>query len=471
MTRIKRVLTGWAAAGLLAAAAQVQSAQAISEAQAYEIAKEAYFFAYPIVTMDATRRQVTNVPDNLSVPMRAPVNQFAHARAYPKADTRDVVRLNFDTLYSPAWLDVAREPVILSVPGASKRLYLLPMLDMWTEVFAVVGTRTLGERAANFAIVAPGWNGTLPPGVEKIVAPTSSVWILGRTQTNGPADYAAVHALQDGYTLTPLSRWGKSGAAMPAQAVDPAVDDKTPPVRQVMALDGVAMLGRLATLMQAYPAHASDYPMLLRLQQIGLQAGEPFSSATLSPARIETLNTAARDAQAEMIAAFKQGLGTRINGWSYSLEGVGTYGTAYRKRAIASMVGLGINLVEDTVSPSSFTDGDGQPYSGANRYVLHFDKHQLPPVDAFWSVTLYDNDGFQVANPINRFAVGDRDPLKYNPDGSLDLVIQHSAPGAEKAANWLPAPAGAFNLAMRLYSPQPAVRDGSWVPPAVKRLE
>jgi len=471
MTQIKRLLIGWTALGLFAIGGQAHSAQSISEEQAYEIAKEAYFYAYPIVTMDVTRRQVTNVPNDRTVPMRAPVNQFAHARAYPKADARDVVRLNFDTLYSPAWLDLKNEPVILSVPGASKRLYLLPMLDMWSEVFAVVGTRTIGDRAASFAIVAPDWNGTLPPGVQKIVAPTSSVWILGRTQTNGPSDYVAVHGLQDSYTLTPLSQWGKPSRPIADQPVNPAIDDKTPPVRQVMALDGVAVLQRLAQLMQSYPPHASDYPMLLRLQQIGLEAGKPFEVTSLSPARISTLNAAAKDAQAEMISAFKKGLGTRVNGWSYALEGVGTYGTAYRKRAIASMVGLGINVVEDTISPSSFTDAKGQPYSGENRYVLHFDRSDLPPVDAFWSVTLYDNDGFQVPNAIERFAVGDRDSLKYNADGSLDILIQHATPDANQASNWLPAPAGAFNLAMRLYSPRPQVRDGTWVPPMVKRLE
>lgn len=471
MKRVTTTLFGLAALGLLAVGAQAGAKDSLSEEQAYEIAKEAYFYAYPIITMDVTRRQATSVPDDKTLPMRAPVNRFAHARSYPKADSRDVVRLNFDTLYSSAWLDLSDEPVILSVPGASKRFYLLPMLDMWTEVFAVVGTRTIGDAAANFAIVPPGWRGELPPGVQKVVAPTPGVWILGRTQTNGPSDYARVHELQDGYRLTQLSQWGKPVLPPPRVAADPAIDGKTPPMRQVMAMDGVAVLTRLAQLMEKHPPHGNDYPILLRMQRIGLEAGKPFDVAQLGQARIKTINAAAKDGLAEMTAAFRKGQGTRINGWSYALAGVGTFGTDYRLRAIASMVGLGINVVEDTISPSSFVDADGNPYSGANRYVLHFDKANLPPVDAFWSVTLYDNDGFQVSNPIDRFAIGDRDALTFNPDGSLDIFIQKDSPGADKASNWLPAPAGAFNLAMRLYSPQPRVRDGMWVPPPVKPLK
>src|SRR5262245_39959797 len=182
------------------------SGQQIAEQQAHEIARDAYVFAYPIVTMDVSMRQSTNVPDAKTIPLRAPINQFAHARTYPRAENRDVVRYNFDTLYSFVWLDLSREPFVLSVPDTNGRYYLLPMLDLWTEVFSVVGSRTTGTKAGTFALVGPGWNGTLPDGVTKIAAPTSTIWILGRTQTNGPADYENVHKVQDGYKLTPLSQ-------------------------------------------------------------------------------------------------------------------------------------------------------------------------------------------------------------------------------------------------------------------------
>ena len=158
------------------ATTSAEQAQTMSEQQAYEIARDAYVYAYPIVTMDVSMHQSTNVPDAKTIPLRAPVNQFAHARTYPRAEDRDVVRYNFDTLYSPVWLDLAPEPIVLSVPDTAGRYYLLPMLDMWTDVFSVVGSRTTGTKAGNFAIVAPGWNGTLPEGVAKIVAPTSTIW-------------------------------------------------------------------------------------------------------------------------------------------------------------------------------------------------------------------------------------------------------------------------------------------------------
>jgi hypothetical protein len=447
------------------------SAQSAPPQEAYEIARDAYVYAYPIVTMDTSRRQSTNVPNADTVPLRAPVNQFAHARTYPRAENRDVVRYNFDTLYSPAWLDLAPEPIVLSVPDTGGRYYLLPMLDMWTDVFAVVGSRTTGTKAGNFALVAPGWNGTLPDGMTKIVAPTPSIWILGRTQTNGPADYDNVHKVQDGYKLTPLSQWGKAYAPPTNVQTNRAVDDKTPSLVQVNKLDGVAVLGRLAELMAVYPPHPNDYPILFRMRQIGLEPGKPFDPTKLDPALVKTINAAAKDALEDLERSGKSGagIGTHVNGWFYQTSAVGTYGTAYKLRGMGTLIGLGVNPAEDAVYPASFVDGDGKPYSGANRYVLHFDKGKLPPANAFWSITLYDKDGFQAPNAMNRFAIGSYDKLTFNADGSLDIYIQNERPGTDKEANWLPAPAGEFNLAMRLYSPRREVLDGTWTPPQVKK--
>ncbi|MFK0087314.1 DUF1254 domain-containing protein [Pseudomonas sp. NPDC090755] len=459
--------------GLLVGVALLSpAASAATLQETYEIAREAYVYAYPIVTMDVSQRQATNVADAASVPMRAPLDQFAHVRSYPRAETRDVVRLNFDTLYSSAWVDLSRGPVVLSVPDMADRYYLLPMLDMWTDVFAVVGSRTTGSKAGHYALVPPGWVGELPAGMLKIVAPTSMIWILGRTQTNGPADYEKVRKVQDSYTLTPLAQWGKAAVPRTAAAPDAAIDNTTPPLRQVNALDGVTVLSRLAGLMAKYPPHANDYPILARLRRIGLEPGKPFDPARLDAQVVDTINTAGRDALAGLRQASlrRAGLEQR-NGWASALRTVGTYGTSYEMRARASLIGLGANLPEDAIYPASFTDGDGKPYDGSNRYVLHFEKDGLPPADAFWSITLYDADGFQVPNAINRFALGDRDALKFNADGSLDLYIQHQSPGGDKQANWLPAPKGTFNLALRLYSPRQAMRDGSWAPPPVKRVQ
>jgi hypothetical protein len=462
-------------AGLLVALASTAS-PAVAEDSAQdmkEIAREAYLYAYPIVTMDASMRQSTNVPDAVSIPLRAPVNQFAHARTYPRAEDRDVVRYNFDTLYSMAWLDLAREPIVLSVPDTGGRYYMLPMLDMWTDVFAVVGTRTTGNGAGDFAIVSPTWAGKLPDHVQKIIAPTSIVWILGRTQTDGPADYDSVHKVQDGYRLTPLSQWGRPYTPPNGLSVDPSVDTKTPPFFQVNKSTGVAVLTRLASLLDQNPPHGNDYPILFRMRRLGFEVGRPFDPSK-DPGLAASINEAAQVSLKDIERAGKSGDGLiKVNGWQYALQTVGTYGTSYKQRAFATFIGLGVNLPEDAIYPASFVDGEGKPYDGASRYVIHFNRGELPPAEAFWSIALYDKDGYQVANSINRFAIGDHfsdRKLSFNSDGSLDIYIQAESPGSAKESNWLPAPAGEFNLALRIYSPKPEMREGRWAPPPVERV-
>ncbi|HEX4409669.1 MAG TPA: DUF1254 domain-containing protein [Xanthobacteraceae bacterium] len=450
--------------------AQPANAQSLSEQDVYSIARDAYLYAYPLVSMDVTMRQAFNVPNTSTISMRAPVNQFAHARAYPKADEKDVVRFNFDTLYSLAWLDLDREPMVLSVPDTGGRYYLLEMLDMWSDVFSVVGTRTTGTKAGNFALVGPHWSGTLPKAMTKIVAPTSAFWILGRTQTNGPADYDNVHKVQDGYKLTPLSRWGKDYTPPQKAPTDAAIDAKTPPLAQVNKMDGITMLTRLAALMSLYPPHPNDYPILFRMRALGLEPGKPFDASKLDPATVATINKAAKDALEDMPAGMRR-IGKIENGWNVLTQNIGTYGTSYEQRALIAAGGLGANLPEDALYPTAFFDTAGQPLTGANKYVVHFDKDKTPPANAFWSITMYDKDGFQVQNSINRFAIGDRDKLAFNPDGSLDINIQADSPGADKESNWLPAPKDApFQPTMRLYSPRPDVANGTWSPPGLQKV-
>jgi hypothetical protein len=446
----------------------------LSPEQVKALARDAYNYAFPIVLMDITMRQATNVPNAATIPMRAPVNQFAHARAYPKADEKDVVRFNFDTLYSLAWIDVSGEPMVLSVPDTGGRYYLLPMLDMWSDVFAVVGSRTTGTKAGHFAVVAPGWSATLPQGIDRIVAPTPLFWIIGRTQTNGPADYANVHKIQDGYKLTPLSQWGKGYTPPPNAAIDSAVDNKTPPKEQMERLDGVTVLSRLASLFSKYPPHPNDYPMLFRLRALGIEPGKPFDPSTLDATTVASINAAGKEAL-EGLAQSSKRIGKLVNGWNVVTENIGAYGTSYQQRADVALIGLGANLPEDAVYPTAFVDEAGQPPNGANKYVLHFDKGKLPPANAFWSITMYDDKGFQVPfqvpNAVNRFALGDRDKLTFNADGSLDLYLQADSPGKEKEANWLPAPKGVFAPTMRIYSPRAEVMDGTWPPPPLKLRE
>jgi hypothetical protein len=434
---------------------------------AYELAVDAYVYLYPLVLMDVTRAQATNVEHGGQLPMRAPTDTFVHVPAFPPAEFRDVVRPNFDTLYSVVWLDLSEEPRIVSVPAAGDNYYLLPLYDMWGEVFACPGVRTTGRDAITIAICAPGWSGTLPAGIRRYDAPTPTVWIIGRTEAS-VATYDKVRAFQAGMTVTPLSVW-PAAAAPAAGRIDPAIDQVTPPLRTVFAMDAATYFARAIALLGIHPPHAMDYPILDRMAAAGLEAGKPFDLAAASPEMQAAFAKAVPDAQARITQAQRR-FGTRANGWQMNVDVMGNYGTHYLKRATVELVGLGANLPEDAVYPLVFVDSDGHPFDGANgaRYVWHMSKEQLPPVRAFWSLTLYDNEGFQVANELDRFAIGDRDSLAFNADGSLDIVISHERP-AEGTSNWLPAPAGPFNLTARLYWPRPEALDGRWVPPAVVR--
>ena len=441
----------------------------VSEQEAFEIGVEAYQYFYPLISMDITRRVTTNVEAGVK-PGLGPMNAFHHFRAYPTAEFREVVRPNFDTLYSVAWLDLTNEPMIVSAPDTQARYYLLPMLDMWSDVFASPGKRTSGTGAAHWAVVPKGWEGSLPASVDRIDAPTPYVWIIGRTQTNGPKDYEAVHAVQDGYAVTPLSQWGQKARPV-AFTPDPTVDMKTPPLTQINTMPADKYFSYGATLMAMHAPHATDWSILARLKRLGIEPGRGFDFAKATPAVKAGLDRA--------VAAGLQGMKDKtptlakvVNGWQMNTDTMGVYGNFYLKRAIVAMVGLGANQPEDAVYPLCVADAEGQPLTGENDYVLHFAKNELPPVGAFWSVTMYDAEGFQVANPLHRFAIGDRDALKYNADGSLDLYIQSRSPGVEKESNWLPSPAtGVLGVTMRLYAPKPQVLDGRWAPPAVTRVK
>jgi hypothetical protein len=438
----------------------------INEQEAYEIGVEAYTYLYPLVTMDATRRQAVNVEAG-KVIGRGPMNTFTHVRTYPPADFRDVVRPNFDTLYSIAWLDLTKEPHVVSAPDTQGRYYMLPMLDMWTDVFACPGKRTTGTGESRFALVPPGWQGKIPEGLQRIDAPTPFVWIIGRTQTNGPKDYDEVHMVQDGYTITPLSQLGK--ASQPVKAtIDPTVDMKTPPITQVNTMTAGEYFARAAELMKLHSPHITDQSIIARMQRIGIEPGKSFDISKVDTTVKRALERAVPDGLKGMRAKI-QTLARVVNGWQMNTDTMGVYGNFYLKRAIVSLVGLGANLPEDAVYPLNLADADGKPLTGANKYTLHFGKTEIPPVEAFWSVTLYDKDGFSTANALRRYAIGDRDDLKYNADGSLDIYCQNDSPGKDRESNWLPAPIGDFNLCMRLYAPKPEVVDGRWVPPAVKR--
>ena len=437
--------------GVLGASPALTSARAegvfsdlVGDVEDFRAASEAYIYGYPLVTMEMTRRVMTNVA--AAEATRAPMGQFVRLRNYPDASYRDVTAPNADTLYTTAWLDVGKEPWILSLPDMKGRYFLFPMLDGWTDVFQVPGTRTTGTGAQTYAITGPGWKGTLPAGVVEYKSPTALVWLLGRIYCTGtPEDYAAVHALQDACKVYPLSAWGKDWTP-PAGKADASIDMKTAVRDQVNALSGVDYFRLLAELLKTNPPTAADAPILPKLAQVGVVPGKDFDPAAADPA---VLNRVPKISFGRIMLHFVTGPEIQnVNGWRFTTK-TGVYGTDYIQRALITAIGLGANRPEDAVYPTSLKTGGGllaRKYDGANKYVMHFPKGQLPPVKGFWSLTMYDENYFFVANPINRYSISARQNLKANADGSIDLYIQHDLPGPDKESNWLPAPAGKFVL-------------------------
>jgi hypothetical protein len=352
------------------------------------------------------------------------------------------------------------------------RYFLFPMLSGWTDVFQVPGKRTTGTKAQTYAITGPGWTGTLPEGVTEYKSPTGIVWVLGRIYCTGtPEDYKAVHALQDKVSVVPLSNYGKS-YTLPEGKVAPNIDVKTPVREQVHALDGAAYFKLLAELLKTNPPAKEDGPMVEKLAKLGIVPGKDFDIGKVDSSVAKALQAAPKPAQEKIMAELKN-LAAPVNSWTYSTK-LGVYGTEYLPRALVTAIGLGANRGKDAIYPTSVADADGKPYDGTNKYVMHFDKDQLPPVNGFWSLTMYDGDYFFVPNKLNRYTLSQRNALKTNIDGSVDLYIQNAPPGKEKESNWLPAPAGKFILMLRLYWPKetpPSLLDGSWKPPAVKKVQ
>ncbi len=436
-----------------------------AEDRTQEIATEAYIYAFPMVLMEITRR----VSFEGAIGLAASMNQFTHLRAFPDHNFSAVVRPNVDTLYSIAYFDVWKEPLVLTIPEGTDRYHLMPMIDMWTDVFACPGTRTTGSAGGHFAIMGPRWSGELPANVQGIRSPTSIGWIIGRTKTNGVSDYETVHAIQDGYRMTPLSHFGQTSSPPPAGRPEASIYPGTPPLTQVERMSSEEFFELFAKLLVENPPHEMDWPILARLRRIGFIAGETFDFSALN---VDVRDALERGAKAGLKLIEDQGQkGSFVNGWVIKTETMGSYGTAYLQRANVARIGLGANLVEDAVYPITIWDDQGEPYDGSRAYSLHFEADALPPVQGFWSLTMYNDEMYLADNPIARYAIGDRDKLRFNGDGSLDIFIQHKPPAEERRSNWLPAPAGRFDMVLRLYWPSPEVLTGEWVPPAIKRID
>jgi len=426
---------------------------------------EAYLYGYPLVMMETTRIQ--------SAKYIGPENQLRMVRQFPNAQFKEVVRPNVDTLYTTAFISMKEGPWAFEMPANNKRYELMPFMDAWTNVFASPGTRTSGNQGGTYLLAGPEWNGQVPKGMTLLKSPTDMVWLIGRTQTNGTADFATVHELQNRLRL---SKWPQPPDSLSASTdskrdAQPSwqvsTEPSLTPVAQMKALNTTEFFNRLMKLMVSNPPSPEDAPLLARLAQLEIKPGQAVhlsgsNALSFSLGRwianqrvMKALNTKAQDGS-----------------WSYPPLNLGRYGTDYNTRAAVAMVGLGANLPEDAMYPNTVLDHQGQALNGKHRYRLHFAANALPPVKAFWSITAYGADEFLIDNPMQRFAIGDRDPLVFNADGSLDLWVQATPPSQkEAAANWLPVQMGApFLLNARLYWPEDKALNGQWKMPVVERL-
>ncbi len=442
--------------------------QAPGVEQAVSDAIDVYTYGYPLLTMDMTRKVMTNYAATQG--NRGPMGQIIRLRSYPAVDDHAVTAPNADTLYTIAFLDVSKEPWVFSIPDMGDRYYLMPMLDGWTDVFQAPGKRTTGGKAQKYAITGPGWSGTLPAGVTNYKSPTGIVWILGRIYCTGtPEDYAAVHALQDKYSLVPLSSYGKPYTPLPGE-VDNNLDVKTGVRDQVDAMGVNEYFNYLARLLKTNPPAAEDAPMVAKMAKIGVVAGQDFDPSKLGAFDKEAIKAVPKLAQVKIMEYFRKAT-VPVNGWTFLTTHIGVYGTDYLQRALVTAIGLGANRPQDAIYPTSEKDADGKEYDGNKKYVMHIEKGEMPPVDGFWSLTMYDANFFFVPNPLNPYTLSSRNKFVTNADGSVDLYMQSDSPGKAKEANWLPTPKAKFIPMLRLYWPQekaPSILDGSWKPPAIK---
>lgn len=455
----------------LATAATAGTAYALTKDEAQAIAEEAYIYGYSLITTEITRVQMSNVPKVEG--LHAPMGQFINVKRYPPADYRGVSAPNADTLYSLAWLDVGKEPMVFSYPDMGKRYFLFPMYSLWMPVIESSGSRTTGEKAMTFILTGPGWEGEVPEGMTQIKSPTRYLVILGRTYADGTeADYAAVNALQEQYKLTPLSAYGKPYTyEAPPVNPDPGFSMTDKPQKVILDLGTAGYFDMMAKLLcKDAPPAPEDAPIVEKMAKIGIVPCESFDMGKFDPAVQDALKDLPQTALKKIEAA-KPTLGKEINGWIVSI-GLGRYGTDYMKRAVVAAFGWPANLEKDAVYPYTEVDSEGAKLTGANKYTLTFAKDAMPPVDGFWSITMYmiDQGWWFVPNALNKFTVSPRDDLKYNDDGSLTLYFQNESPGSDKEANWLPAPKGDFLPMLRMYWPKatdPSIINGTWQPPKV----
>ncbi len=433
-----------------------------------QIAADAYIYAYPLVVNATTREVMTAVPR----PGRekAPMNQLANQRLPPTSNST-ITYAEPDVLNSTAWLDLSKEPLVIDLPDAGKRFVTLSLVSAWGEVFAAPGTRTTGGQKKQLILTGPQWTGTVPTNMQRIVAPTNSVWLVGRTQLKSSADYDRVYRFQDNLRITTLSEYGQKIIKPMSVNFNLDVDVRTPILDQVDNMDARNYFSAFASELRKNPPAPTDGAMISRLAALGIFPNKDFDYDAL-PAHVkEGLNSGYFAGQSQF-ADFQRGTPNlrMVNGWGHPIL-VGSYGGNYKARALMKKLGFETAAPQDMTFAKASVDGRGERLNGGFKYLLKFPKNQTPPVNGFWTVSLYNTRKFFVPNALERYSLGSDDHLKVNADGSIDLYVQAVSPGKNLESNWLPSPPSEdFNLVMRMYWPQQSVLDGKWKIPELEKI-
>jgi hypothetical protein len=438
------------------------------EAVAYVAGLEEYVYGYPLVMMDVTREVLTAAPT--SGEYSAPINQFSRIRSYVSPDFKNVVRISVNSLWSHGFLDLDKEPMVVSVPDMDGRYIVVQGLNMWTEDFMSAGTRTNGGKAASYLVAGPKWSGTPPKGIDQVFKCTTRyAWVLVQMSAASPTDFPAIHVKQDQLKITPLSAWGTNYTPPATVPVDPNVDLTATPFTQVQLMTGAVFFDRLAKAMVENPPNPADSRMIEVLKKLGVEAGKPFDASKLDPGVLQGINAVPFEVN-KLFEAGPYSMKT-ANGWINMLN-LGAYGTDYQTRAYVAFMGLGALTKEDAVYPCAFVDSTGTALDGSRKYVMHFEKGGVPPSKVgVWSISQYRGN-FYVRNSLNRYGILSSMPLKYNVDGALDVYLQRDSPGPDKESNWLPIPpSGSFNLTVRSYQPEQSLLDGSYKLPPVTGVD
>ncbi|UYL08505.1 DUF1214 domain-containing protein [Bdellovibrio sp. SKB1291214] len=462
-TLLFSVLMSW-----VSSQSQAQEVSPARDSALKRIAAETYIYAYPLVVMATTREVMTAVPRPGKE--KAPLNQLANRRLLPNENSSETYP-ETDTLGSVAWLDVSKEPVVVSWPHPGNRFVLFSLISAWGEVFAAPGTRTVGSQKKSFIITGPYWKGAVPSSMQRIISPTNSVWMVGRVQVNGLSDYDGIYAFQDQMKITPLSRISKKAIKASPVPFNIDVDSRTPILEQVENMDARVFFATFVAELKNNPPAQTDGAIISKMAALGMFPDKVFQYDQL-PAHVKEALNSGYFAGQESFAKFQRGTPNlrMANGWGHPIL-AGRYGTNYQVRALMTKLGLETAAPQDMTLAQAMVDRRGERLNGGFKYLLKFPKDKLPPVQGFWSVSLYNTRKFFVPNSLNRFALTGSEGLKKNTDGSIDIYVQAVSPGKSLESNWLPAPANEdFSLVMRMYWPRQSVLDGTWKIPALEKI-